>query len=98
MEPSSLTTESTDSDSSVPVGGFLSLKGDRQLYVDTDSHEQGSTGMFYPVYTDSSCGDRYGFYRENCQSTAVSMDTMGRLVCQACGNERKPTQWDAAYL
>jgi len=88
----------TEIDPSTLAGGFVSIKGDRQLYVDTESHERGSAGVFFPVYTDDNCSDRYGFYCGNCQSTAVNMDTMGRLVCQACENERKPTEWDNAYL
>ncbi len=96
--PTESESESTEIDPSVLAGGFSSVEEDTQLYVDTDSHERGSRGVFFPVYTDDSHSDRYGFYCGSCQSTAVGMDTMGRLVCQACGNERKPTQWDAAYL
>ena len=98
MDFPSRTTESTEIDPAVFAGGFVSIEGDRQLYVDTESHERGSAGVFYPVYTDDNCNDRYGFYCENCQTTAVNMDTMGRLACRNCENERKPTQWDAAYL
>jgi len=70
--------------------------GETRLHVDTDSPEQGSAGVFYPAYTDD--GDRYGFVCGSCRSSSVCMDTMGRLACADCGNERKPTQWDAAYL
>ena len=70
----------------------------RQLYIDPDSPERGSRGGLYPVYTDPSRSDRYGYLCGTCESTAVGMDPMGRLVCAECGNERKPTQWDAAYL
>jgi len=72
--------------------------GDTRLYVDTDSPEQGSMGVFYPAYTNERHTDQYGFVCGACRSAGVSMDTMGRLECRDCGNERKPTQWDAAYL
>jgi hypothetical protein len=26
------------------------------------------------------------------------MDSMGRIVCNNCGNKRKATRWDASYL
>ncbi|MDL0139247.1 DUF5816 domain-containing protein [Halobacterium salinarum] len=26
------------------------------------------------------------------------MNTMGRVACNNCGNERRETRWDAAYL
>ena len=71
---------------------------DTQLYVETDRYERGSVGVFYPVYTDKGHSERYGFLCGACRSTAVCMDPMGRLACAECGNERKPTQWDAAYL
>jgi len=26
------------------------------------------------------------------------MDAMGRMECGTCGNQRRPTRWDSAYL
>ncbi|MFD1640956.1 GNAT family N-acetyltransferase [Halohasta litorea] len=69
-----------------------------QLYLATDERERGSNGPFYPAYTDTDRTERYGYVCGSCNSTEVGMDPMGRLECNDCGNARKPTRWDAAYL
>ncbi|MFB6211740.1 MAG: DUF5816 domain-containing protein, partial [Halobacteriales archaeon] len=33
----------------------------------------------------------------NCETLNNAMDTMGRIVCNECGNTRKPEEWDAAH-
>jgi len=71
---------------------------DGQLYLATDERKRGSTGPFYPAYTDTDRNERYGYVCGPCNSTNVEMDPMGRLECSDCGNARKPTQWDAAYI
>ena len=82
-EASSLTTVESDAD---------------QLYLATDERERGSNGPFYPAYTDTDRSERYGYVCGSCNSEEVGMDPMGRLECSDCGNARKPTRWDAAYL
>jgi ribosomal protein S18 acetylase RimI-like enzyme len=70
----------------------------RTVYVDRDEYETGSAANFHVVYTDESRSDRYGYYCGNCDELANAMDAMGRVECNSCGNTRKPTRWDAAYL
>lgn len=74
------------------------FEGDPELYLATDESERGATGPFYPAYTDTDRTDRYGYVCGSCNSTNVGMDPMGRVECSDCGNSRKPTRWDAAYL
>lgn len=69
-----------------------------QLYVATDEHDRGSVGLFYAAYSDTDRTERYGYVCGNCNSANVGMDPMGRLECSDCGNTRKPTRWDSAYL
>jgi ribosomal protein S18 acetylase RimI-like enzyme len=71
---------------------------DRELYIDRGDSERGSEGPFYTVYTDESRENRYSYYCGNCDSLITSMDSMGRLSCEECGNQLKPTRWDAAYM
>jgi len=71
---------------------------DRELYIDRGDSERGSSGAFYTVYTDEARENRYGYYCGNCETLVTSMDTMGRLSCEECGNQLKPTRWDAAYM
>ncbi len=71
---------------------------DRELYIDRTDSERGSAGPFYTVYTDENKENRYSYYCGNCESLMTAMDTMGRLSCETCGNQLKPTRWDAAYM
>ena len=71
---------------------------DRELYIDRGDSERGSAGPVYTVYTDEKRETRYSYYCGNCESLITAMDTMGRLSCEECGNQLKPTRWDAAYM
>lgn len=71
---------------------------DRELYVDRGDSERGSLGPFYTVYSDENRENRYSYYCGNCDTLVTSMDTMGRLSCEECDNQLKPTRWDAAYM
>ncbi len=59
---------------------------------------RGSKAPFYAAYADVDATDRYGWYCGNCDSLDNAMDSMGRIQCNDCGNRRKATRWDAAYL
>ncbi len=71
---------------------------DRELYVDRSDSERGSVGQFYTVYSDEDRRNRYSYLCGSCESLITAMDTMGGLSCEECGNQLKPTRWDAAYL
>lgn len=66
-------------------------------YVDHTATERGSIGQFHLIYNEKD-GNHYGYWCANCGSPANAMDAMGRIECDGCGNRRKPTRWDAAYL
>lgn len=68
------------------------------LYVAFDERERGSKAPFYSAYRTPDRTEKYGFYCANCESVDTAMDSMGRVACGECGNERKATRWDAAYL
>ena len=70
----------------------------RTVFVDFDLSDRGSAAAFHPVFSSADGDERYGFYCGNCDSLANAMDAMGRIECDNCGNARKPTRWDAAYL
>jgi len=75
----------------------LDLDG-RTVYVDRTTQETGSIAPFHVIYTDDEADEIYGYWCSKCQDTANAMDSMGRIQCDQCGNARKPTRWDAAYL
>ena len=67
------------------------------LYVARDETERGSDGPFYVLYRTTDRSARWGYLCGNCESPNTAMDTMGRIVCNDCPNQRKPTEWDAAH-
>mgnify|MGYP000392150113 FL=1 len=70
----------------------------RAVYVDYTDSDTGSVGHFYTVWGDEAQTSQYGYFCANCDNLANAMDSMGRIECNHCGNTRKPTRWDAAYL
>lgn len=67
------------------------------VYIDETAGERGSKAPFFTVYRDEREQRRYGYVCGHCDSLETAMDTMGRIVCTACGNQCKPDQWDAAH-
>jgi ribosomal protein S18 acetylase RimI-like enzyme len=76
----------------------LQLEDGRTVYVDHENQETGSVAPFHVVYTDEAGADIFGYWCSKCENLANAMDAMGRIQCDECGNARKPTRWDAAYL
>ena len=70
---------------------------DETVYVDRTETERGSKGPFFAVYATADRERRWGYLCGNCETFDNAMDTMGRIVCNACGNVRKPDEWDAAH-
>jgi len=70
----------------------------RTVYVNHDSTETGSIAPFHVVYNQPGHEEIYGYWCSRCSDLANAMDAMGRIQCDGCGNARKPTRWDAAYL
>jgi ribosomal protein S18 acetylase RimI-like enzyme len=71
---------------------------DGPLWVAFDERERGSEAPFYAAYRDEQRTEKYGFYCANCETANTAMNTMGQVTCNNCGNERRATRWDAAYL
>lgn len=90
-------TEFVYADIEEPEMEAIELDGTR-VYIDHNSIKVGSFAPFYAMYTDDVGETLYGHYCGNCDSAPAAVDTMGRIKCDECGNESKPTRWDAAYL
>ncbi|MCU4801604.1 GNAT family N-acetyltransferase [Halobacteria archaeon HArc-gm2] len=71
---------------------------DRELFVNFSEGERGLRAPFYPVFGTRKLSERYGWFCGDCDSIDNTMDSMGRIVCNNCGNKRKATRWDASYL
>lgn len=65
------------------------------VYVDREDSRTGSEGPFFVTYVDADGNDPYGYFCSACESFDNAMDPMGRIVCNRCGNVRKPEEWDA---
>ncbi|WP_435348938.1 GNAT family N-acetyltransferase [Haloarchaeobius sp. HRN-SO-5] len=65
------------------------------LFVDFEESELGSEGPFFAAYATRDREDRYGWFCSNCETFDNAMDSMGRIVCNQCGNHHKATRWDA---
>jgi ribosomal protein S18 acetylase RimI-like enzyme len=76
----------------------IDLDDGTSAYVDHESEETGSIDAFHVVYTDRDGEEIYGYWCAKCENLANAMDPSGRIQCDICGNARKPTRWDAAYL
>jgi ribosomal protein S18 acetylase RimI-like enzyme len=74
------------------------LEDGTTVYIDHENEETGSIGDFHVVYTERNGEDIYGYWCAECETFANAMDAMGRIQCDECGNARRPTRWDAAYL
>jgi len=70
----------------------------RDLFVNFSEAERGVRAPFYSVYGTRDLADRHGWFCGDCETTDNAMDSMGRIVCNECGNKRKATRWDASYL
>jgi hypothetical protein len=70
----------------------------KTVYIDHDNTEKGSIAPFRVVYEEDEGKDIYGYWCSKCGELANAMDAMGRIQCDNCGNARKPTRWDSAYL
>lgn len=70
----------------------------RSVYVSYSEADRGSQGPLYQAYSDPDRDQKYGFFCGACHSFDVSMDAMGVVECNDCGNTRKATRWDASYL
>ncbi|WP_129115009.1 GNAT family N-acetyltransferase [Halegenticoccus tardaugens] len=68
------------------------------VYVAYDEGDRASLAPMYAVYLDDGREERYGYLCGSCESFDTAMDAMGRIECNDCGNRRKATRWDAAYL
>jgi ribosomal protein S18 acetylase RimI-like enzyme len=86
--------EPTETDALLPVTGH----DGEELYVDENDGDRGSKAEFLTVYASPDREGRWGYFCANCESLVSSMDAMGRMECDTCGNVRRPTRWDSAYL
>ena len=87
----------TDADADTDLESWVTPDGE-ELFVDFADSTRGSTGAFHAAYRRRDRTTRHGWLCSHCGSPDTAMDPMGTIECTRCGNRRKPTHWDAAYL
>lgn len=75
----------------------VSTDEDGTVYVSRTEGDRGSKAPFFVAYRTPDRDRPYGWFCANCEGLDVAMDAMGRVECNACGNRRKPTEWDSAH-
>lgn len=90
-------TETTDDAFTVPEDEEITVEGTTR-YLDAQAAVAGDEAQMLPVYADASHEDHYGYYCSNCGTFTDSVDGQGKIVCENCGNEHRPEDWDESYL
>ena len=98
------TTTDTTADSTADIVGSddgalkpIESADGQTRYIDPTESERGSLAPFDVVYAGIDREERWGYYCRACGSVDNAVDTMGRIVCNRCGNMRKAEEWDAAH-
>jgi len=95
-------TEEVYVEAAVGEGGWGTVDeltiDDQTILVSYGEATRGADAPFYRAYETEAMDELYGWYCGACDSLDNSMDTMGRIQCNSCGNRRKPTRWDSSYL
>jgi ribosomal protein S18 acetylase RimI-like enzyme len=88
--------ESQGEESVVP-DDEITVDGQRR-YVDHEETIPGDEEPFLVVFEDEDRENQYGFYCTNCGTFTDSIDSLGKIVCDTCGNVHRPDEWDRSYL
>ena len=84
-------------ESAIPESSEIEVDGETK-FVDRDESIPGDEEPLLLVYNEKSSEERYGFYCTNCGTFVDSVDGLGKVVCDNCGNKHNPDEWDASYL
>lgn len=90
-------SETGDDEFTVPEDEEITVEGETR-YLDAQAAVAGDKAQMLPVFTDESHEDHYGYYCTNCGTFTDSVDGQGKIVCENCGNEHRPEDWDESYL
>lgn len=91
------TLETTHEEFTVPENEEITVEGTTR-YLDAQAAIAGDEAQMLPVFADSSHEDHYGYYCTNCATFTDSVDGQGKIICESCGNEHRPEDWDGSYL
>lgn len=81
----------------VPEDEEITVEGETR-YLGTHEAISGDEGKLLFVFADADREEHFGFYCTNCGTFTDSVDRQGKVVCENCGNEHRPDEWDGSYL
>lgn len=81
----------------VPEDEKITVDGETR-YIDPTKTISGNEGQMLLVFEGQAREEHYGFYCTNCGTYTDSVDGQGTVVCENCGNEHRPEEWDGSYL
>jgi len=89
--------ESQEEGYTVPEDEQISVDGETRSL---DPHEtiSGDKGELLFVFATPDHEEHFGFYCTNCGTFTDAVDSHGTVVCENCGNEHRPDEWDGSYL
>jgi len=90
-------TERVPNEPAVEIPDEVTVGGE-PCVVDHADTVSGTQAPFVGVDGSASFEERVGFVCSQCGTTDVLMDELDRLECTECGNDRRPDDWDPAYL
>lgn len=89
--------EQTNEDFTIPENEEITVDGSTR-FLDAQAAIAGDEAQMLPVFADEAHEDHYGYYCTNCGTFTDSVDGQGRIICEDCGNEHRPEEWDESYL
>lgn len=89
--------EDTDDEYTVPSAEEITVDGET-MFLDPHDGISGDESAILPVFDDERQEDHFGYYCTNCGTFTDSVDGQGKVVCESCGNEHRPEEWDESYL
>jgi len=91
------TTDDEDETYTVPDDEQITVEGEPR-FLDPHESISGEEGELLFVFETDQREEHFGFYCTNCGSFTDSVDGLGTVICETCGNEHRPDEWDGSYL
>jgi len=86
-----------DEEYTVPEDTEITVDGETR-YIGPEESISAEEAEMLPVFEDEDREEQFGFYCTNCGTFTSSPGGLGTIVCENCGNEHRPEDWDESYL
>ncbi|WP_313696179.1 GNAT family N-acetyltransferase [Halorarum halobium] len=69
-----------------------------EVFVDPEDPLSGTIAPFFAAFESAEFEARHGYFCGACRTVTTEVDQQDRVVCPACGNRHRPSDWDGSYL